>query len=118
MAFVPLVPVTMNVAMQMGNTQEFQSPVVNSLAGSPINLSAWTDLNAYAIPLSPGPVNAPVAIGAVTAASSGIVTLITAVADPTGGAPGTCRLVISGKPTGGDALQTLCVGTLTVSQGA
>lgn len=115
MAFANVVPVTLNVAMREGLGQSFQSPAVKDFAGAVVDLSAWVSLAAKAVPPAPGIFNASIALGTVTASAGGILTLTTSASDLTASEPGTCQLIISGKPTSGDALQTLATGILTLS---
>jgi hypothetical protein len=115
MAFVPLVVGSLNMTVNQGQgVAAVSAPILNA-AGTAINLSAWTDLTATAVPASSGPNTADVPFGTVTAASTGIVTVETGASDFADGSPGTARLVISGKPTSGDIVQTLLTGTLTLN---
>jgi hypothetical protein len=114
MAYVPLVPVSLNATMQQALAQNFQSPVINSPSGSPINLSAWVDLTATINALNPSPNTADATFGTVTGASTGIITLTTSATDLASVPAGSANLIISGKPTSGDSLQVLCTGVLNL----
>lgn len=118
MAEVNLTPVAMNAAISKGSYQAFASGVINSLAGTPVNLSAWIDLQATAVPLTPNPTSAPVTFGTVTGASTGILTLVCGPTDFAANGPGTARMVIRGKAASGDDDQILASGTLTLTEGA
>lgn len=116
MAFTAVVPVTLNPAITIGLAQAFQSPAVKDFAGAAVDLHEWADLTAKLVPLAPNPTSSEVEIGTVTASALGVVTLTTATADLTDASAGAARLVISGKPTGGDDPQVLVQGVATVSQ--
>lgn len=118
MAFVALVPVTLNMSVTQGLGQEFIAPIVNSPTGTAIDLSAWVSLTCDAIPIAPGPVQAPVAFGTVAGAAGGALSVQTGASDLSSGTPGTAKLVIKGKPTSGDAYQVLATGILTLNQGS
>ena len=115
MAFVPLVPVTLNVVANPPYGQAFISAPVQSASGAAIDLSAWVSLTAHLVPASPNPTGAASTFGAVSGASTGILTLTTSATDLASVASGTARLQITGKATSGDTtLQLLAQGVITV----
>ena len=119
MAFVPLVPVTLNPVINPPYGQAFVSPVVASPTGTPIDLSAWVSLVASMVPPSPNPTGASSTFGTVTATNAGIITLETASTDLASTPSGTARLQIHGKATSGDTtLQLLATGVITVQNPA
>lgn len=118
MAFVGLVPQTLNVAIRQGLDQEFQSNPVLNLAGTAVNLSAWTSLTATLCPPSPVPYGTNANFGTVTGGSTGVISLQTAATDLASVPPGSGTLIIKGKPTSGDEYQVLATGTLTIQAGS
>lgn len=117
MAFVPLVPVALNPILTQGHGQQFNAPLIQSPAGANIDLSAWVSLVAKIIPTSPNPTGSDASFGTVAAAAGGVLTLTTSPTDLASVAPGSARLVISGKPTSGDTDQLLASGVITVQAG-
>lgn len=117
MAVVDLNPVTLNPVIVQGAGQTYLCPTINDLAGTPVNLSAWDSLAAELIPVAPNPTGAPVSFGTVIGAASGVLKLRTSDSDLTTVAPGSAKLVIHGKPTAGDGVQILAIGTATISAG-
>jgi hypothetical protein len=119
MAFVALVPVTMNPVINPPYGQAFVSPVVASPTGTPIDLSAWVSLVASIVPPAPNPTGASATFGTVTANSGGVITLTTSATDLASAPSGTARLQIHGKATSGDTtLQLLATGVITVQNPA
>lgn len=114
MAFQQLSPATLNATIYQAAAAAYASTVVNSLAGTAENLSAWVSLVATLTPLNPGPNTAAVTFGTVTASAAGVVTLQTADTDLIDVQPGSANLVITGKPTSGDIVQILCTGIVTL----
>lgn len=114
MAFVPLVPVTLNITVNQGLTDRFTFPLVKSPTGTNIDLSAWTSLTCTAIAPAPGPCTADVDFGVVTGAAAGVLTMNSAAGDFASATPGNTRYIVKGKPTGGDAFQTLASGTMSL----
>jgi len=119
MAFVPLIPVTMNITSNPPYGQAFVAPVVASPSGTPIDLSAWVSLTAHLVPPAPSPTGASTTFGTVTGASTGILTLETSATDFASTASGTARLQITGKATSGDTtLQLLATGVVSIQNPA
>ena len=116
MAFTPVVPGTFNVSMFQGLAQLFTAPALLNAAGSAINLSAWTSLTAIASAAVAGPNTADVTFGTVVGGAAGLLTLQTSASDLAAVESGTARLIITGKPTSGDAAQILYSGSLTVNK--
>lgn len=114
MAFVDLVPANINMTVYQAASGATNSGVVNSLTGTPINLSAFTDLVATLTPLNVGPCASSVTFGTVTGGSTGILTVTTDDTDLATVAPGSANLQITGKPTSGDIVQILASGICTV----
>jgi|ERR1700754_1637910 len=117
MALVPLVPGTINAVITIGNAQQYQSSIINSLAGTPVDLSAWVSLTAKLSPAVPSPTGSEATFGTVTGATGGVLKLTVAAADLASTSPGSARLIISGKPTSGDDIQLLSTGVATVNAG-
>lgn len=114
MAFVPLVPQTLNIAPTQGYAQSFlSSPVVNP-AGTAVDLSGWVSLAAKLVPSSPNPTGTDVSFGTVTATNAGVITLTMSAADLASVPIGSAKLLITGKPTGGDATQVLATGVCSL----
>jgi hypothetical protein len=115
MAFVPLVPPTLNVVANPPYGQAFISSPVQSPSGTPIDLSSWVSLTAHLVPASPNPTGAASTFGVVTGASNGVLTVTTSATDLANVASGTARLQITGKAASGDTtLQLLAQGVITV----
>jgi len=114
MAFTDATPVTLNITCAQGLAQSFKSTAVRDSANAVVDLSAWTNLTAKAVPLSPGPASSDNTFGTVTASALGIITVTTAVADFAVDEIGSAKLIITGKPTSGDEAQLLASGALTV----
>lgn len=114
MAFTPVVPVSLNIQVTQGLAQEFIAPVVNNPSGSPVDLSAWVSMAAAVIPLTPAVNQTALTIGTVTGGTGGALSLQTGASDFSTSAPGSARIVISGKPTSGDAAQVLATGIVTL----
>lgn len=115
MAFVALIPVTLNITVYKGLDQQWQAPLVQTLALANVDLSAWTSLTAKAVAPAAGPNTADVTFGTVTGATGGVLNLKTGPTDFASSETGTARLVISGKPTSTDDAQVLCTGTITLA---
>jgi hypothetical protein len=119
MAFIPLVPVTLNITSNPPYGQAYVSPVVAGPTGTPIDLSAWVSLTAHIVPAAPSPAGASATFGTVTATNAGIITLETSSTDLASTASGTARLQITGKATSGDTtLQLLATGVISVQNPA
>lgn len=118
MAFVPLIPVTMNQTIFQGLEQINQAPLIQSPTLTNIDLSAWDSLTATAVPVAAGPCTQNVDYGTVTGAAAGVLKITTGTADFSGATPGACRLVVKGKPTSGDDFQVLATGVLTLNAGS
>lgn len=117
MAFVPLVPASLNPVMTQALDQAFASSAVANFAGGVIDLSAWVSLTAKIVAVTPNPNTADAAFGTVTASAAGIITLKTGPTDLATVPTGSANLIISGKPTAGDDAQIICRGTLTLLSG-
>lgn len=111
MAFVELVPATINASIRRGAAQAFKSGVVANFSGAAINLSAYTSLTAKLVAQSPNPCTSDVTFGTVTGGADGVLTLATDAADLASSPDGTAQLVIIGKPTSGDDFQILASGS-------
>lgn len=114
MAFVDLVPQSLNVAITQGFAQSFSSAAVLSPTGSPIDLSAWVSLTAKLVPPSPNPTGTDTTFGTVTATNAGIVKLKLAATDLATIATGSAKLLITGKPTALDDAQVLSTGVASI----
>jgi len=117
MAFVQVVPVTLNITLSKGAAQAFQTGNVKNFAAANVNLSAWTALTATIIPALENPASADSTFGTVSADANGIVTITVAAADFATKGVGTCRYQVTGKPTAPDDAQLLASGLLTVNLG-
>jgi len=115
MAFVPLIPVTLNLSIFQGLEQINQAPLIQSPTLTNIDLSAWTSLTATAIPVAAGPCTQDVDFGTVSGAAAGVLKVTALNSDFSGSATGTAKLVIKGKPTSGDEFQILASGTFTLN---
>jgi hypothetical protein len=115
MAFVPLVPQTLNITCQKTSAASFNSAPVLGPTGSAISGSAWVSLLAQLVPASPNPTGAPLSFGTVTFSALGVLTLQQNDTDFATIEPGTAKLVITGKPTSGDIIQTLATGVATIN---
>jgi hypothetical protein len=114
MAFVPLVPQSMNATILPGAAASYSSSPVLGPTGTAINLSAWVSLLAQIVPAVPNPTGAAASFGTVTANAAGVITLQTSDSDLAAVASGTARLLITGKPTSGDIVQLLSSGVATI----
>jgi hypothetical protein len=115
MAFVPLVPQTMNVTCQKTSAASFNSSPVLGPTGSAINGSAWVSLVATLVPASPNPAGTTLAFGTLTFSSLGVLTLQQDDSDFASIEPGSAKIVLTGKPTSGDIVQTLATGVITIN---
>ena len=115
MAFLPVIPATLNVTLTQALAQAFNSSVVNSPAGAAVNLSAFSSISAKAVPITPGPTAAAVAFGTVVGSSTGILTLTTSVTDLASVPTGAAKLIIEGVNVAGDPAQILATGALQVN---
>lgn len=114
MAFVPLVPVAMNITPTKGLKQNFQSVNVKDPSGTNIDLSAWNSIVAIAAPSVPGVNTSDVSFGTCSGDSAGVITLDIADTDFGSSSPGQAILVVKGKQSSGDAYQILARGSLTL----
>ena len=115
MAFVPLVPVVLNITVNQGLEDNFIFPTVKNAAGTNIDLSAWVSLSMTAIPPAPSPTSSAIVFGTPIGAAAGLLTAKSSPSDFAGQGAGNTRYVLSGKPTSGDALQTLATGIVTLN---
>lgn len=117
MAFVPLVPGSINVTHRKGTAQQYRSSAVVDFAGAAIDLSAYDGLAAKLVPLSPGPNTSEIAIGTVTGTAAGLCLLTLADTDLANANPGSAQIVITGAPVNGDDAQLLASGTFQLQEG-
>lgn len=114
MAFTAVVPVSLNATVYATAGQEFKTGIVKDLSAAAVDLSTWTGLTAKAVSLVDGPGASANSFGTVTGNADGTMNLRIAASDFASAEAGSARLVIVGKPTGGDAEQLLASGTLNV----
>lgn len=117
MAFVPLVPGTINANMRQAAAAAFTSSKIVDASGAAVDMSAWNTYTAKAVAASPNPNTADVTFGTVTGDSNGFLTLTTSATDLASVPLGTANLVILGKKASGDAYQLLAQGSLQLSAG-
>lgn len=115
MAFVPVVPVSLNMTIQQGQSQQFIFPPINDPSGSPVDLSSWSSIKCTAVPASPTPVGADVDFGTSSGASNGVITTDTTSSDFSGKQAGIAKLLLQGKATSGDPYQYLGTGVVTIA---
>lgn len=115
MAFVNLAPGSWNPTIVPTLAQAWTLPVINSLAGTPVDFSAWTSLTAHLYPPSNNPTGSAVAFGTVTGATGGLITVATNATDLATVPSGTSRVYISGKPTSGDIVQLIAGGAAAIN---
>lgn len=118
MAFAQITPGQLNGTVVKNAASAFNSTPVNTLAGTAADLHLWVSLVATLVPLNPSPTTANLSFGTVTANASGIVNLQTNDTDLAAVSNGSATLLITGKPTSGDIVQTLATGIITVVAGA
>jgi hypothetical protein len=112
------IPVTLNVSAYTSVQQAFTAPVImDSLTGSPVDLSTFISLTSYLVPNAPSPTATDATVGSTIGDNAGIVTLKTLATTFNGVSPGSAKLVIRGVgPAGGDAL-LLATGNFQLNQG-
>lgn len=114
MAFKQLVAAVFNISMTQAVAQAFQSPPVVDFSNTAVDLSAWVSLTAKLIAPAPVPYQTEQTFGTVTGASNGVITVTTSTTDLASVPPGTGKLIITGKPTSGDSVQLIAVGSITL----
>ena len=117
MAFVPLIPGSLNPSCTQGAKQAFSTAPILNPAGTPVDFSAWSAMSAKLVPASPNPTGADVTFGTVAGTNAGVVTLTQSATDLATIPPGTAKLVITGIPVALDPSQLVATGVLTLNAG-
>lgn len=117
MAFVPLVPGTLNPTCTQGAKQVFTSAPILGPTGTAIDFSAWSAMSAKLVPPSPSPTGADVTFGTVTGNNAGVVTLTQSATDLASASPGSAKLLITGIPVALDPVQLVATGVLQLNAG-